>query len=110
MDCADTLLQNRHMRHGPHNAKKGPRYRLELSKLTDRRNKKLSGTRSCTKDQGSTTRFNAQAHFPRTHDVAKGKNLGTMQAIEDITDIGRAPEFYNQDERLSSSTSVSICV
>ena len=70
--------------------RKGSRYRFKLSKLTDRGNKKVSGTLSCTKDQGYTARFNAHAHFPRTHDVARGKNLGKIQAIEEVTDIDQA--------------------
>ena len=71
---------------------------------------RAGGTRSCTIDQEFTSRFNPHTHFPRTHDVARGKNLGTMQAIEDVTDIDQAPAFYNFDEILLSSTSVSIWV
>ena len=37
MEYADMLLQNKHMLHGPYNVRNGPRYRLKLSKLTDRR-------------------------------------------------------------------------
>ena len=92
------------MLHGPHNARKWPRYRLKLLKLTDRRNKNFSGTRSCTKDQSFTAWFIAHGYFPQTHDVAKGKHLGTMQAIEGVTDVDRAPAFYNLDEILSSNT------
>ena len=36
--------------------------------------------------------------------------MGTMQAIEDVTDIDQAPAFYNLDEILLLSTSVSIWV
>ncbi len=57
-----------------HNAKKGPRYRLKLSKLIDRRNKKLSSILLRTKDRGFTAWFNTHAYFPQTHDVARGKN------------------------------------
>ena len=74
-----------------------PRYRLKLSKLKDRRQKKIIGTRSCAKDQDFTAWFNAHAHFLRTHDVARSKNAGTMQAIKDVTDNDQAPAFYNMD-------------